>query len=297
MADFTPEQEKEFEMRYRYEQEQKQAAQQKQAAPEEDKFVNPLVPTIGGAIAGNIIAPGINAMSRELQGSQLAKSLGVPMDALELNAREKYQLKSGYAMGNADNVREGSDLFNKNTARMNELLEKQNRPVSSIAKHATRALSQAEIDELAQLKHSLGPGLAAENAAIQARLDAAKNAARPLVEKMGMSPKVSQGLEVANAGAKAVPAVLGRALGGAGAAFEGVDAYNRFQNGDITGGIIGGLGALGSAAAFIPTMPTRIGGTALGMGAAALNAYLDSLKEQAAAKKNKQAQPAGGLPQ
>jgi hypothetical protein len=85
-----------------------------------------------------------------------------------------------------------------------------------------------------------------------------------------------------------VPAVIGRGLAGAGAGFQGVDAYNRLRSGDIPGGVISGLGALGSAASLIPHPISRIGGTAVGIGAEALNAYLDSLK-------NKPAMASGGL--
>jgi len=73
---------------------------------------------------------------------------------------------------------------------------------------------------------------------------------------------------------------LGRGLAGAGTGFQGADAYNRFQQGDIPGAAISGLGALGSAASFFPHPVTRLGGAAVGIGAEALNMYLDQLKQK-----------------
>jgi len=45
--------------------------------------------------------------------------------------------------------------------------------------------------------------------------------------------------------------------------------------------LLGGIGAAGSAASLFPHPVTRIGGTAIGMGAGALNAYIDYLKGKA----------------
>ena len=66
------------------------------------------------------------------------------------------------------------------------------------------------------------------------------------------------------------------ALAGAGA--EGVDAWNRASRGDYLGAGIGGLGALGSAVSIIPTPMTRGIGTALSLGAPALNYGIDKLR-------------------
>lgn len=71
----------------------------------------------------------------------------------------------------------------------------------------------------------------------------------------------------------------GRTLQGAAAGFQAADAYNRAQAGDYPGAVISGVGALGDVATLIPTPYTRIGGTAVGVGAQALNAYLDNLRK------------------
>jgi hypothetical protein len=71
---------------------------------------------------------------------------------------------------------------------------------------------------------------------------------------------------------------IGGALTGAGAGMQAADAMNRFEAGDKLGGYISGAGALGTGLAMIPTPITRIGGTAIGLGAEGLNAYIDYLK-------------------
>lgn len=71
---------------------------------------------------------------------------------------------------------------------------------------------------------------------------------------------------------------LGRTLAGGSAAYQGVDAYNRFKNDDYLGGTIGTIGALGSAAALIPTPITRVGGALLGGGAELTNYLLDKYR-------------------
>jgi hypothetical protein len=94
------------------------------------------------------------------------------------------------------------------------------------------------------------------------------------------APVQAAGRFVGGATQSGVTPYLGRAIAGGGAAYQGVDAYNRLQQGDYPGAAISGLGALGSAASFIPTPVTRVGGAAVGMGAEMLNMYLDSLKKK-----------------
>jgi hypothetical protein len=89
------------------------------------------------------------------------------------------------------------------------------------------------------------------------------------------------GAGIGGAAQAGVTPYIGRGLAGAGVGFQGTDVYNRLQQGDIPGAAISGLGAAGSLAAFVPTPLTRIGGTAVGIGAEMLNQYLDSLKQKA----------------
>jgi hypothetical protein len=114
------------------------------------------------------------------------------------------------------------------------------------------------------------------------RLEKEALANRSTGQKMlANTPKPLQGLVSAPMGA------FGRGVVGLGAGMQGSDALNRYNAGDTSGSIISGIGALGTAAAMIPHPITRIGGTAIGLGAEGLNAFLDHLKK----KSQKPAQP------
>lgn len=78
---------------------------------------------------------------------------------------------------------------------------------------------------------------------------------------------------------KAPMGAIGGALTGVGAGMQAADAANRFEAGDKLGGYISSAGALGTGLAMIPHPITRIGGTAVGLGAEGLNAYIDYLKK------------------
>lgn len=75
---------------------------------------------------------------------------------------------------------------------------------------------------------------------------------------------------------------IGRGIVGVGAGLQGADAVNRWNEGDTSGAIISGLGALGTAASMIPHPVARIVGTGVGLGAEGLNMFLDSLKKKKA---------------
>jgi hypothetical protein len=72
---------------------------------------------------------------------------------------------------------------------------------------------------------------------------------------------------------------LGRAVAGGSAAYQGVDAYNRWQRGDYPGAVMSGVGALGSGVAMIPTPVTRVVGTGLGIGGELGTTLLDKYRE------------------
>jgi hypothetical protein len=72
--------------------------------------------------------------------------------------------------------------------------------------------------------------------------------------------------------------LAGHLVGGAAAGSQGVDAYNRYQQGDTTGSIISGVGALGTGVATLPTPPIIKGiGAGVGLSAEAINAYRDAV--------------------
>jgi hypothetical protein len=119
----------------------------------------------------------------------------------------------------------------------------------------------------------------------------------PELEKQAMANRTTGQKVLANTpkalrGALTAPlGMLGRGVVGLGAGIQGADAMNRWNSGDVSGSVISGLGALGSAAAMIPHPIARIGGTAVGVGAEALNSYLDSLKNKPAMASGGQVKP------
>jgi hypothetical protein len=95
-------------------------------------------------------------------------------------------------------------------------------------------------------------------------------------------PKPLQGIASSPMGA------FGKGVMGLGAGMQGADALNRYNEGDTSGAIISGLGAMGTAASMLPHPIARVGGTAVGLGAEGLNMFLDKLK-------NKKQMAVGGL--
>ena len=112
-------------------------------------------------------------------------------------------------------------------------------------------------------------------------------AAKPITEKVGdvirsaSSMITPQPESMMGKLATGTGQMLGRSLAGAGAGYQGFDAWNRLQEGDVRGATIGTIGALGTGISLVPLPITRFGGTVIGAGAEALNAYLDYLKNKA----------------
>ena len=85
-------------------------------------------------------------------------------------------------------------------------------------------------------------------------------------------------------GAQTVGNVMGKipvvpaTLGGASAGYQGQEAFNRYQKGDMAGTAIAGMGALGGLASMVPHPATRaLGATASAVSPAAL-AVLDKMR-------------------
>lgn len=79
-------------------------------------------------------------------------------------------------------------------------------------------------------------------------------------------------------GVKAGP-LLGRMFGGAATGAQGIDAYNRMQQGDTTGAVLGGIGAAGTGIATLPVPPVVRGvAGGVGLSAEAINAYRDAMR-------------------
>lgn len=250
----------EFEFRQRLEQEQAAptSSVEVRGATEADT-VNPLYGTIGGAFAGQAIGPAVNK-GVEAMRSGAPSASSAPGAASGAAPGQKFAAKTGYGSGTGYTVEE-----------VVEHKKAQEKPIgkgkitSKIAGN-----SPMNVDRMLQLE-------AAKKAEDARR--AAALAPTGLMAKMP-EPVQAAGRFVGGAAQSGVTPYLGRALAGAGAGFQGTDAYNRLQQGDYPGAAISGLGALGSAASFVPTPMTRFGGAAVGVGAEMLNMYLDSLKKK-----------------
>lgn len=234
-------------------------------ATEED-LINPLNTTIGGAIAGEIAGPMVNKGAEAmLKGAPAAGGAFNRPAAGGASAGQKWAAKTGFGVGPGSTVEEVSSAFNA-----------QKKPIGS-GKISSKIAgnSPMNIDKMMQLEAAQK----AEAARRAAALGQGASMGERLMSKLP-APAQAAGRFVGGVTQSGVAPWLGRGLAGAGTGFQGADAYNRFQQGDIPGAAISGLGALGSAASFFPHPVTRLGGAAVGIGAEALNMYLDKLKQQ-----------------
>jgi hypothetical protein len=254
----------------------------------EDNQINPLLPMIGGAIGAEFAGPGINSAFKDLSRASAAQEAGTTAANMEWDsAGQRWARKTGFGAGEGKTVEEVDKAYKK-------MQDELNKPVGKgiVARRHSGPMNLASL-EAAEAQEAARQAIFAEQrakeaAAIKANLPAANKLAEALhIPQFGQ--KFAGGLY--SGISRAVPAVIGRGVAGGSAGFQGVDAYNRLQQGDITGGLIGGLGALGSAAALLPHPLARVGGTALGMGAEALNLYIDSLKNKPAMASGGQVKP------
>lgn len=242
----------EFEFRQRLEQEQ--AASGVGSTAEVDQ-VNPLYGVAGGAFAGQVLGPAINKGVEAVRGGAPGATSGASSGAAP---GQKWAAKTGYGSGTGYTVDE-----------VVEHKKAQEKPIGK-GKITSKIASNSpmNVDRMLQLE-------AAQKAEAARRAAALGQGASSLP-----APVQAAGRFLGGAAQSGVTPYVGRGLAGAGAGFQGVDAYNRFQKGDYPGAAISGLGALGSAASFVPTPVTRFGGAAVGVGAELLNQYLDSLKKK-----------------
>jgi hypothetical protein len=98
------------------------------------------------------------------------------------------------------------------------------------------------------------------------------------------TPPPTPMLQNVRQGAQAMGNVMGKipvvpaTLGGASAGYQGQEAFNRYQKGDMTGATVAGVGALGGLASMVPHPATRaLGATASAVSPAAL-AVLDKMR-------------------
>jgi hypothetical protein len=225
----------------------------------EADLIDPLYGTIGGAFAGQAIGPAVNK-GVEAMRSGAPGAAAAPGAASGAAPGQKFAAKTGYGSGTGYTVEE-----------VVEHKKAQEKPIGK-GKITSKIPSNSpmNVDRMLQLE-------AAKKAEDARR--AAALAPTGLMAKMP-EPVQAAGRFLGGAAQSGLTPYLGRAVAGGGAGYQGFDAYNRLQQGDYPGAAISGLGALGSAAAFVPTPLTRIGGSAVGIGAEMLNMYLDSLKKK-----------------
>jgi hypothetical protein len=222
------------------------------------------VGAIAGPVAGKVLetAYGPKGVAPTVAPTTTSVMPGAP--------GQKYAAKTGYGAGTGETVREVVEEFKQREA----------------------PLGKGKVTSKIKGTPLGGPAAMEQIAAKEA--DAARFAQMRAANQVAAQKAASVPGRIAQATAGKMPLLL-KSAAGAGAGIQGADAYNRFNEGDFLGGLIGGIGAAGSAASLIPHPVTRIGGTAIGMGAGALNAYLDYLKGKAQPAAQPQPMAAGGL--
>jgi hypothetical protein len=220
-------------------------------------LVNVLTPTIGGAIAGEVVGPivnkGVEAVQSTkpgaFQGSAAPRTLppGTPFNPRGVTIEQSVQNWENY--GQAQN------------------------------EAAKRVRREAEL-------HKKYPGFTRAQPPTPAATPSAMSQLRQAIP----GPIKTAGQFLGGAAQSGVVPWLGRAVAGGAAGYQGADAYNRLRQGDVVGGGLSTIGALGAGASFFPHPAARYGGAAISAGAEGLNQYLDYLKR-------KSQQPAAAQPQ
>lgn len=237
-------------------------------AGDESMMRNPVaagaVGAIAGPVAGKVLetAYGPKGVTPTVAPTTTSVMPGAP--------GQKYAAKTGYGAGTGETVREVVEEFKQREA----------------------PLGKGKVTSKIKGTPLGGPAAMEQIAAKEA--DAARFAQMRAANQVAAQKAASVPGRIAQATAGKMPLLL-KSAAGAGAGIQGADAYNRFNEGDFLGGLIGGIGAAGSAASLIPHPVTRIGGTAIGMGAGALNAYLDYLKGKSQPAAQPQPMATGGL--
>jgi len=102
-------------------------------------------------------------------------------------------------------------------------------------------------------------------------------------QQNAMTERAKRGAQTVGRGVQTATHMAPRVMTGlglAGAGYEGTEAFNRFRSGDIPGGVISSVGALGSLASMAPHPLVRGAGTVAGVASPlALQGY-DYLREK-----------------
>jgi hypothetical protein len=226
-------------------------------------LINVLNPTIGGAIAGEVVGPLVNKGVEAVQSNKaptttapaakVATPSGTPFNPRGVTIEQSVQNWENYGQAQneaAKRVRREADLHKKYPG-------------------FTRAQPPAPP----------APPPAPPASAMSR-----------LIDKAIYGPVKTAGTFLGGAAQSGVVPWLGRALAGGAAGYQGADTYNRLKQGDVVGSGLSAIGTLGAGASFFPHPAARYGGAAISAGAEGLNQYLDYLKR-------KSQQPAAAQPQ
>jgi hypothetical protein len=212
----------------------------------DEDLVNVLTPTIGGAIAGEIVGPIVNKGVEAVQAGKApttttapaARAAGTPFNPRGVTIEQSVQ--------NWENYGQAQNEAAKRVRREAELHKK----YPGFTRAQPPAPPPASPSGMAQLRAAI-PG-----------------------------PVKTAGQFLGGATQSGVVPWLGRALAGGAAGYQGADAYNRLRQGDMVGGGLSAIGTLGAGASFFPHPAARYGGAAISAGAEGLNQYLDYLKRK-----------------
>jgi len=220
------------------------------AASEENMVANPVaagaVGAVAGPVAGRVLETGYGPKGA-VPAPTVTPGAGSP--------GQKWAAKTGYGAGTGETVENVVEEFKKREGPLGK---------GKVASKITGG--------------PLGGSAAMEQIAAK-EADAARFAQMRAANQMAAQKASSVPGRIAQATAGKMPLLM-KSAAGAGAGLQGADAYNRMKEGDLLGAGIGAVGAAGSAASLFPHPVTRIGGTAIGMGMGALNAYIDYLKSK-----------------
>jgi hypothetical protein len=103
------------------------------------------------------------------------------------------------------------------------------------------------------------------------------NAKVPAIPPTPVLQNIRQGAQTVGNVMGKIPVVPG-VLGGASTGFQGQEAFNRYQKGDMTGTAVAGMGALGGLASMVPHPATRALGAAASTVSPAALAVLDKMR-------------------
>ena len=213
------------------------------------ELINTLTPTVGGAIAGEVIGPMVN------KGAEAVKTS-----------------KTGAFQGNAapKTFPAGTTLYNPRGVSVEQSVQNWENYGQAQNEAAKRVRRESEL-------HKKYPGFTRAQPPAPTTPPSAMSQLRQAIP----GPVKTAGQFLGGAAQSGVVPWLGRAVAGGATGYQGTDAYNRLRQGDIVGSGIGAIGTLGAGASFFPHPATRYGGAAISAGAEGLNQYLDYLKKKA----------------